>query len=615
MYPEISPTSWIHKLKAQAGEPSPTTAPRAHRRESRAGSVTTGAKRGENPDTLAANIGDGTDAINFILVAAGCPAHLRPLIDCLVGLAGDRTAWFEADDLMVGMRARASGDEMSRDAARKWVQRWRKELCDWQSLKNLALIECAPGGQDSDGKLYKSRYKVNLLQLAADAVEAARGCPKWDRDPSRALELASEAILEDTPQTNPYKQRFRPPRQDDDALLKRNPKTATTLLLEAARILSERGEDVEMWLETFAESVKQKVRSVHTIKKEQWTKLSTGQESQGGDVPAGQESLSTLPGQPAEVIVEPALEPIAQAMGGLEAFAGVGATSFLVTMKLEATGQAQSERLTLKDAVLKLPEFIERNSAGEESFIMRPEGAPLIQFDDCGASERDLLAPFAFFEEETSLENYQSWLALPSGTGEEERKRVRDRLLKGALLGSSANGGAGGATRWPGSLNCKPERRCVDGSFPRVRLITAIHNRIVTVSELEDAGLLASLPPCDSSFPALERLVDKNVHRGGGHVPDYEDSLNLVSLKKNGKPNRSDADLHFAATCFDWKLTVDETVALLKRLSEKARARKDDYAERTVKEAWFRKSLPNQWRARKRRVRLNANASEEQAAN
>jgi hypothetical protein len=46
--------------------------------------------------------------------------------------------------------------------------------------------------------------------------------------------------------------------------------------------------------------------------------------------------------------------------------------------------------------------------------------------------------------------------------------------------------------------------------------------------------------------------------------------------------------LLFAATCFDWKHGFDETVALLKRVSQKARARRDDYAERTARLAWSR---------------------------
>lgn len=409
------------------------------------------------------------------------------------------------------MRTRVGEEEMSRDAARKWVQRWRKELCEWQSRKDFALIECSPGGQDTDGTRYKSRYKVNLLRLAAEAVEDARNSSHWNRDPSRAVELASQAILEDTPQTSAYKPRFRSPRTDDDALLERNPKTAKTLLLKAMKILSGRGEDTDRWLETFTQDVKQSVTSfaatkedqwtvlssalesqtVHTIKKDQWTILSSALESQGGEAAAPEESLATTCGD----IEKAAIEPVAQAWDGLEAFASVGATGFLATMKLEATGQGQSEKLTLKEAALKLPEFIERNCAGEESFIMRPEGAPLIQIDDCGAAERDLLQPFSFLVAETSQENYQAWLALPSGTEEEERKRVRERLLTGALLGSSANVGAGGAMRWPGSLNCKPERKLTDGSFPRVRLVAATNNRIVTAAVLEQAGLLASFIP------------------------------------------------------------------------------------------------------------------------
>jgi hypothetical protein len=58
-----------------------------------------------------------------------------------------------------------------------------------------------------------------------------------------------------------------------------------------------------------------------------------------------------------------------------------------------------------------------------------------------------------------------------------------------------------------------------------------------------------------------------------------------VKLKQDGKPDRSDADLLFAVTCFDWKFSFDETVALLKRVSAKAKARRDDYAERTVRVA------------------------------
>ncbi len=86
--------------------------------------------------------------------------------------------------------------------------------------------------------------------------------------------------------------------------------------------------------------------------------------------------------------------------------------------------------------------------------------------------------------------------------------------------------------------------------------------------------------------------MDKAVPRT---VPSYEKCLQSVAIKTKGKdagkPDRSFADLLFAVTCLDWKFSVDETVALLKRVSAKARAKKDDYAERTVRLALSRVAI------------------------
>lgn len=576
---EISPTSWTRQLAAQHNQQSkqPEALPRVHGR-STVGHVATDTKRGENPNTLVAHIGDGTDAINFLLVAGGCPAHLRPLIDCLVGLAGDRTDWFEADDATVGMRARAGDGEMSGDAARKWVQRWRKALIEWQHNKDLALIECSPGGQAPDGTRYPSRYKVNLLALAAATVERARVSEFWRRNPQRALMVAAEEIIEDAPVTDPYKPRFRAPRRDDEALLTRNPKHAMTLLLEVVRVKTERGDDdVAEWFDGYMEQVKQaafvhiRQENVHIREEKQWTKFSGNDavESQGGDAAAR--------------VIREVEQGVVDSCVAVEAVAGVGAENFLVTMKDEQSGKPTTvDNVSLAELVRKLPDYMERNAGGRESFIVRPEGAALIQVDDCTANERDLLAPVSFMVAETSENNFQAWLALTIETSDDERKRIRERLFTGALLGTPANVGAGNAMRWIGSLNCKPERRRADGSFPRVRLISSSFGRFTTETELESYGLLApNAPPCDSFSLAKRKIaVDKDVHRT---PPSYERCLQGVKLKENGKPDRSDADLLFAVTCFDWGFSFDETVALLKTVSAKAKARRDDYAERTVK--------------------------------
>ncbi len=74
--------------------------------------------------------------------------------------------------------------------------------------------------------------------------------------------------------------------------------------------------------------------------------------------------------------------------------------------------------------------------------------------------------------------------------------------------------------------------------------------------------------------------MDKDVPRT---PPSYERCLQSVRVKENGEPDRSDADLLFAVICLDWKFSFDETVVLLRRVSSKAKVRRDDYAERTVR--------------------------------
>jgi hypothetical protein len=269
----------------------------------------------------------------------------------------------------------------------------------------------------------------------------------------------------------------------------------------------------------------------------------------------------------------------------LDLLSSVGASEFLVTMKDEETGKATADNVSLRELVTKLPEYVERNADGIESFIVRPKNAALIQLDDCTPAERNRVAPMAFMAIETSEANYQTWLALPEETSDDERKRVRDRLLRGEWR-TSANVGAGGALRFPGSLNCKPERRRADGSLPRVRLVQAAYGRFTSETELEASGLLGQPAP-PVILPNRSRPMDKNVHRS---IPSYEKCLQSVEPRKDGKPDRSKADLLFAVTCLRWNIAFDETVALLKRFSMKAKPRRDDYAEQTVRMALERVS-------------------------
>jgi hypothetical protein len=591
-----NPSSLIAQLKAQIkANPKPdleieSTRPRAPEARPIKG-VQTDTKRGENQNTVTADIGDGTDAINFMLVAKRCPSELRAGIDCVIGLAGDRVDWFDAEDLDVAARARGSSGELfSHSSGKKWVQRWRKALCEWQQKENIALIECSPGGQDHDGTRHKSRYKVNLLRLAAVAVEEARKESLYQRDPARALELATETVLSNTPVTPSYKPRFRKPNRNEDALLKRNPKTAKTLMLEAASIRAARGEDVSEFFDTWAQEVKAEFLSVHSKEKNQWTR--SVNESRGGEAESTGAPMDKSVHHAPPVKREPT-SPVDMAYVALDSFSAVGADSFIVTLKDERTGAASKEDYDLRGLFETMPDLIERNSHGEESLIIRPKGGAFIQIDDCGDTERKILEPFSFLVAETSPGSFQSWLALDPETGDAARKLLRERLLTGALRGTSANAKPGGAGRWIGSLNCKREHERADGSFPRVELKNFNYSRIVTVEELEQAGLLA--PPCDSlSFtPASSGQICPLPLRksADGKEPSYQRCEQSVKHSRTGKIDRSGVDALFAVTCFDWGISFDRVVSLLKEYSEKAKRRRDDYAERTA--AWAQKQVAN----------------------
>jgi hypothetical protein len=220
-------------------------------------------------NAYAASISYQTEAINQLLAAKNCPSEFRPLIDYLIGVASGSTDWFEKSDVEVGLCARSSDQQVSQCAAKKYVQRFRKDFIPWEQKHNLAYIEFSAGGKDMEtNQVFPSRYKLNIIDLAQRTVELAQSMTTiWNENPRRALELAAREIVEDTPQTPPSKPRFRSPKRDDEALLKRNPKTALTLLKEVRDILEARGEAVEPFLAEFSKELEDMM--LRTPEKEQ----------------------------------------------------------------------------------------------------------------------------------------------------------------------------------------------------------------------------------------------------------------------------------------------------------------------------------------------------------
>jgi hypothetical protein len=261
-----------------------------------------------------------------------------------------------------------------------------------------------------------------------------------------------------------------------------------------------------------------------------------------------------------------------EAADAIKAFESVGATSFDVTMRNEATDEKEIYEQSVTGDRLragKLLEYLARNEAAPESFIMRPRGARLIQIDDADARTLERLKPFAFLTVETSHENFQAWLALSPQTTEPELKQIRARLLE-HLQPSGANGGAYGAVRWSGSINHKPERN----GF-RVRINSSQMENLIDAAQLEAAALLAEPKP--ERAPVIVPTVNKS---NKIIFPNYERCLS----DKSG--DRSRADASFMRICSMRGISETEATDELKRVSERAaneeKRGRTDYIRRTA---------------------------------
>mgnify|MGYP003286708424 CR=1 FL=1 len=139
----------------------------------------------------------GTDAINHILVAAGCPESFRSYIDCLIGLSEGRHE-FEASDKDIAARVRPDEQSFGRAAGRQWVKRKYGDFEAWQAQRGFNFIECRRGYMehhtDHKGKKSKifhpSRYRLHILAHAEKVVsEARKNALGWEANPLREIDL------------------------------------------------------------------------------------------------------------------------------------------------------------------------------------------------------------------------------------------------------------------------------------------------------------------------------------------------------------------------------------------------------------------------------------------
>jgi hypothetical protein len=572
-----------------------------------------------NADTV--TISFQTEAVNQLLAAKDCPSELRPLIDYLIGASEGSIDWFEKSDAEVGLCARSTDELMSLEAAKKWVQRHRTLLVKWQNKVNIAFIECSPGGKDTkNNEIYKSRYKLNILKHASATVEQAQAMSGlWQREPLRAIALAAGEEAEDADQTTKaLKSRFRAPRQDDEALLRRNPATALTLLKQACAIHERRGGDPVEYLEDFFARAKAEVlgnpeqpqprpprgkytpaearrimnekratadsSSVHTSGEESVDKRDTAGEEERAPscVPPFSRGMDkSVHPPPLDKSEE---EAIPDELRALDAMESAGADVFKVVFLHDPSPQEakwrRDETLDSLGFRKHLGDYLALNKQKSWSMVVRPSGeSELWQVDDASPETVELLREVSFLQIETSPGNFQCWLALSDELDREEFKAARERFLR-FIDRTGGNGGSFGALRWPGSTNFKPERRGADGNFPVVRVVHALIGQVTTTEELEGLGLLA--PPITSrestsNFKARQKIP---------HAwPDWSRELARAPKRSDGLPDRSVADFNWCLLSFLRGWSRAEIAPKLSEVSAKARDETKHYIEVTVDKA------------------------------
>lgn len=291
------------------------------------------------------------------------------------------------------------------------------------------------------------------------------------------------------------------------------------------------------------------------------------------------------------------LTPEEEARTMIEACESVGATMFkaaftsiypLKGLAAELPPDERSyprkkhETATATELKAQIPEFIRRNREQQHNVAVRVWG-PWFQADDCSPEFYEQLKPYCFAAVRTSPKSYNVLLAFSSSFVGSDGKRndalvaVRDRFFaKCRELGETANGGAYGSVRMPGTLNVKEKYL---GDFPYIELAYTSMGRRTTPEELDAAGFLAPAP--------VQRLspVNSGPRRIDIRAPrlDYQYFVNRCSRKPDsGEPNLNGADeayvIYLMGSCGHSR---SDAGAELRGVRDKA-ARRPDYVERTL---------------------------------
>ena len=269
------------------------------------------------------------------------------------------------------------------------------------------------------------------------------------------------------------------------------------------------------------------------------------------------------------------MQSLKEATRMLDTFASVGARRFDVTflnIEGEKRGFRKDQSITqIRNSLpMLLPGLTERSN----SLVVRPhcKTAALVQLDDLDAAALERLERAAFLTLRTSPGNHQAWVAI-SGVAPADAKDIGRRLRKG----TGADLSASGATRLAGTVNYKQKYQ---PDFPTVAIVSAFPGRIVTCSQLEQAGLLAAPEPVRAAPPL--RVSPP----GCRSWPDYQRCITNAPLNRaRTGPDTSRADFFWCLMAAQRGWGPDEIAMHLMELSGKAAENGESYARLTAEKA------------------------------
>jgi hypothetical protein len=505
---------------------------------------------GRSPDELVADFAYTTDAANFHLAEFDSPPELRAFADALIGVSGGLKEFF-ATDATIAKRAGRST---------KWVQRNRDEWSNWQTRENVTFIKIEDNYLDREGRRRPHKYVMHLPQLAVEAVTGARSGGSWSRSTGAAIARAVREQRGQIPTEAPRTRRGKKREPDAETLIAKNLRTAKTLIEKAAKL----AESVHMQQEMFGSETPFQVdaRLIQGLQSS-LDALTAGEAQPEQAVSSSIKFMVDTVGDTGGGVVDILSTRESEAARALESFE---AAEFGVTLLDETRpkdGEQAYEVFSREAFTSWLPNLLERNAKARTSLIVRPIGGHFVQLDDLSDEARAQVEPFSFLSVETSKGNFQAWVAV-----EGDRETLRRRLIAGV----GADRGATGAMRWPGSINHKAGRE----GFT-VRTVHTTPGRMASAEELEQAGLLAPVPP-PSPHPPQDRPKATRAPRAW---PDYQRSLTDAKRKSNGQPDRSDADKNWSILARERGWSENDIAAKLQEVSDKARQR-PEYARRTA---------------------------------